>query len=143
MCHGSACHNHMPICTDIEADLVRATRYPTKSGSGGEDAAPITGIGHGKRVKCDNKRGVDCSGLGVTGIIGGQRPSESGDFVGAWFDDSSSRETMNNRELLDSFHKICWQSCAVCPIRRGRFRVVQSYTVLRGVWIAPARFGFL
>ena len=27
--------------------------------------------------------------------------SESGDFVGAWFDDSSSRETMNNRELLD------------------------------------------
>ena len=46
----------MPICTDIEADLVRATRYPTKSGSGGEIMAPLLGIGHGERAKNDNKK---------------------------------------------------------------------------------------
>ena len=33
--------------------------------------------------------------------IGGRRLSASGNFVGAWVDDSSSQRTMNDRELLD------------------------------------------
>ena len=102
ICHSSACHNNILICTDIEADFgVRAIRYLTKGGSGSEDEAPIEGIGYGRRVKCDSKRRVDCNGLGATGIIGVRRPSESGDVVGAWFDDSSSQRTMSDQELLD------------------------------------------
>ena len=102
ICHRSACHHNIPICTDIETDFGdHAIRYPTKGGSGSEDEFPIEGIGYGRRVTCDSRRRVDCNGLGATGIIGGRRPSESGDVVGTWFDDSSSQWTMNDQELLE------------------------------------------
>ena len=80
---------------------VHAIRYPPKNGSSSEDKAHFKVIGHGRRADCDGRGRVDSDGLETTKGIGGRRLSASDKCVGAWFDDSSSQPTMNDRELLD------------------------------------------
>ena len=102
ICHSSARHNKMPICINKVADLgVHPIRYPPNNGSSSEDKASLKVIGHGRRADCDGRGGVDCDGSETTKGIGGRRLSASGTFFCAWFDDSSSQPTMNDRELLD------------------------------------------